>query len=355
MDKRNFHGNYFEDIKDKVICNLYEYFREGAVAEQEKAMNKEVVEKVSTETHELLDEEDDFMMSFYMENLSKIEVPEIKIQEQLRAKKRSETEDLLKSNIESEVESYVQYCLQLNLLEEIKDNPTDECKKYMPSTSKGDKRIELKLTTYHKYFDVLLWWKKKQDKFAYMGKVVPIIMGKPTHNGFQERVFSRGTYKDDALRTRIKESNFEMSVLNSLNHGYVDEIRKKMEFCRDEKEEEIENEKIRLSLQEFYKTASKPIVTVDECPRVKVPKKLERSNNNNEISKENKNDDGNDKMEHGNIMEDEDDETFSDEEMVDSEEGSDNEESIVEGNSVFLELEMSDKDEMEEDKKVESC
>jgi hypothetical protein len=77
-----------------------------------------------------------------------------------------------------------------------------------------------------KYFDVLTWWKVEgSKKFKELSLAANIFLGKPTHNGFQERVFSRGVYLDGKLKKRLKEENFEMSVLNSFNGKRVSDIR----------------------------------------------------------------------------------------------------------------------------------
>ena len=68
-----------------------------------------------------------------------------------------------------------------------------------------------------KFFDVLEWWKIKESMYPELAVGACIVLGKPTHNAFQERVFSRGTYTDTKLRKQLKEESFEMSVLNSVN------------------------------------------------------------------------------------------------------------------------------------------
>ena len=74
----------------------------------------------------------------------------------------------------------------------------------------------------YKYFDILEWWKKFGNKqWPELASAAAILIGKPTHNGFQERVFSRGTYKDCKLKQRLNEHSFEMSVLNSINSGLL--------------------------------------------------------------------------------------------------------------------------------------
>ena len=80
-----------------------------------------------------------------------------------------------------------------------------------------------------KFFDVLQWWKLVGDKkYGELGIAATIFLGKPTHNGFQERVFSRGTYSDTRLKKRLKEQNFEMSVLNAFNGKRIDSLKEKL-------------------------------------------------------------------------------------------------------------------------------
>lgn len=80
-----------------------------------------------------------------------------------------------------------------------------------------------------RFFDVLQWWKiVGENKYGELAVAASIFLGKPSHNGFQERVFSRGTYTDTKLKKRLKEENFEMSVLNAFNGKRVDNIKEKL-------------------------------------------------------------------------------------------------------------------------------
>jgi hypothetical protein len=79
------------------------------------------------------------------------------------------------------------------------------------------------------FFDVLQWWKiVGENKYGELAVAASIFLGKPSHNGFQERVFSRGTYTDTKLKKRLKEENFEMSVLNAFNGKRIDNIKEKL-------------------------------------------------------------------------------------------------------------------------------
>jgi hypothetical protein len=50
-------------------------------------------------------------------------------------------------------------------------------------------------------FNVLLWWKNGGSKlFPELGTGAAIMFGKPTHNAFQEQVFTWGVYQDNVLK-----------------------------------------------------------------------------------------------------------------------------------------------------------
>jgi hypothetical protein len=61
--------------------------------------------------------------------------------------------------------------------------------------------------------------------------VQQIFLGKPMHNGSQEQVFSRVIYLDGKSKKQLKDKNFEVSVLNSINGTRVlnigDSLQKK--------------------------------------------------------------------------------------------------------------------------------
>jgi hypothetical protein len=55
-------------------------------------------------------------------------------------------------------------------------------------------------------FDVFGWWQQLgRNKLKYLELCALIVLAKPIHNGFQESVFSRGTFTDDQLRRKMKE------------------------------------------------------------------------------------------------------------------------------------------------------
>ena len=69
------------------------------------------------------------------------------------------------------------------------------------------------------------WWELFGSKrWPSLGLAASIVLGKPSHNGFQERVFSRGTFFDDPLKQRLKEESYERSVLNSLTMEKIENL-----------------------------------------------------------------------------------------------------------------------------------
>jgi hypothetical protein len=70
---------------------------------------------------------------------------------------------------------------------------------------------------------LLSFWKDMCDKYEELG-VAALVLGKPTHNAFKERVFIRGTYTNTKLKKCIQQDTFEMSVLNAVNNKVVDDI-----------------------------------------------------------------------------------------------------------------------------------
>ena len=79
-------------------------------------------------------------------------------------------------------------------------------------------------------FNTLEWWKEVGVRtYPEVSVAAFIVLGKQHHNGFQERVFSRGTFTDDNLRKRLKEKTFEMCVLESLNLENVEKYENILE------------------------------------------------------------------------------------------------------------------------------
>lgn len=105
----------------------------------------------------------------------------------------------------------------------------DEFGNEMYNSMKAKHNIKLEKINNHKdalyvskFFNTMKWWQINEKKYPELAVAASIVLGKPTHNGFQERVFSRGTYKDSKLKKRLKEDSFEMSIINSVNAKVLD-------------------------------------------------------------------------------------------------------------------------------------
>ena len=101
-------------------------------------------------------------------------------------------------------------------------------------------------------FDLMKWWREYGSvEFKHMRVAAAVLLGKPTHNGFQERVFSRGTYADCRLKKKLKADNFEMKVLNSLNVSEITYIQQMIAIKKSSNRNTmVEN------LQAFFKNSN---------------------------------------------------------------------------------------------------
>ena len=70
--------------------------------------------------------------------------------------------------------------------------------------------------------DVFGWWKNVgMLRFPKIAVAASILLAKPFHNGYQERIFSRGTFTDNILRKRLREEQYEMRVLEGLTRHKI--------------------------------------------------------------------------------------------------------------------------------------
>jgi hypothetical protein len=132
----------------------------------------------------------------------------------------------VKAAVSTCVKEYVSFCRRIKLQPLLLKFGNEKYKKECREIDLARVNPPFNDTFYaQRYFDVTQWWLNKGAKrFPIVAVAASIVLGKPSHNGFQERVFSRGTFFDSALKQRMKEENFEMSVLNSLTQDKVSEL-----------------------------------------------------------------------------------------------------------------------------------
>jgi hypothetical protein len=166
----------------------------------------------------------------------------------------------LKENVQEEVQNYLNYCKDLNIEQLLDTYGTDE---YFTMKLNKDKTIKkifqsgdpLKCSN---LFDLMKWWRNYGcKKYQLLGSAASVALGKPTHNGFQERVFSRGTYQDCKLKKRMSEDGFEMAILNALNFRSLEDLQKKLTMSRPD------CSKLVINLKEFFVRANDPDVIIE--------------------------------------------------------------------------------------------
>lgn len=229
LDSDNFTAERIQQIYDKVKLFVIDLFKE-------KHLNKDEMCVKSTESEELKEDSkppavptnvlallatmDESTRMLYNARMN-TDKAGIVSENDTRVASDNETLERRKLDISNRIDcsflDYIDHCKKMDVLEVLKTigNETYEKEK---NTIVAERITIMKDVYYcYRYFDVLKWWKfQGSEKCPMLSVAAAIVLGKPTHNGFQERVFSRGTYFDHKLKQRMKESNFEMSVLNSL-------------------------------------------------------------------------------------------------------------------------------------------
>ena len=132
----------------------------------------------------------------------------------------------LEQKVEVEIRSYQVYCEEVKM-----EHLLELCgtQKYFKSREKLDKdesfHLAVKLrdaNNLRQYFDVLKFWKLiGSQRWPRLSTLAILLLVKPSHNGFQERVFSKGRYKDGWLQKRQHKDSNEISVLEAVNEAFM--------------------------------------------------------------------------------------------------------------------------------------
>ena len=130
----------------------------------------------------------------------------------------------LKNNIEKEFQSYVDYCKKINWTEVLSKHGTEKYKKLLKEKQVNEKKMNVNPRYTRSFFDVMGWWRDTGYKlFPKLAVGALIILAKATHNGYQERVFSIGTFLDTKQQKRREARHYEMDVLQRINSGMMQE------------------------------------------------------------------------------------------------------------------------------------
>jgi hypothetical protein len=164
--------------------------------------------------------------------------------------------------LEEEIETYFKYISSIDYVELIKSYPSNL---YDEKTFNEDQVLKVKDPIYAaRNFDVFGWWRHYgRNKFKYLELCALIVLAKPVHNGFQERVFSRGTFTDDQLRRKMKETTFEISILEAINCKTVDKYMD-MYKLKATKEKIADTVNFFWSGNKYLEESSKPNLSDDD-------------------------------------------------------------------------------------------
>lgn len=169
-----------------------------------------------------------------------------------------------KERVVKELQAFQFYCKGMDVKEELRTYCGTELFHNLHQQNKISYGQDPK--AYQKLFCLLSWWKiVGAPKFKLLAPAAAIIYGKPSHNAFQERVFSSGTWKDSRLKKRRKEKTFEMEVLESVNLEFTNSTYFQSIIAAGcsvgagiERTAELETKtKARQTIQNFYKKENK--------------------------------------------------------------------------------------------------
>jgi hypothetical protein len=209
--KKNARDEYKSALSQMLFNLFYDKISSTLQDTAARTEDKEPVKSLTTPSGA------DFLI-MQMVMRKRVEVDEV-------ASDRKEVADRVDQILKQEVDKYVKYILEVDYIDLIAQYPS---KMYNAETLDTDRVITFKDPLYTaSMFDVFNWWRTYGRKhFKLIEICALIVFGKPIHNGFQERVFSRGTFTDDQLRRRMKEETFEIAILESINCDVVDRYMK---------------------------------------------------------------------------------------------------------------------------------
>lgn len=274
IDKENFGTKAKLEVVDNVTIDfVFDLFKDGVETKARKHVQEESMTEVEEDSQEqvgaldssdeMVEEDDDFLTDLYKQ---------VQVEQTIDAS-TALTQDVLDQKykaleevIRSELQEYSYHCNQITdmvkLLQEHcgsdlffkelakKEMLTNKKKRKSDATRDMVEDINSKRDPQRiaPYFDLVQWWKKVgRLRFPHLATAASIMLGKPASNGYQERVFSSGTYYDSNLRKRLKEDHYEMQVLESMNSDLVKEA------LRHVHEVSVTTEGDQKLLQDFFK------------------------------------------------------------------------------------------------------
>jgi hypothetical protein len=231
IDSVHFTEELVEQYFSETVNWIFELFKNTVDNDSDKAVSiEEGTEQVDNELNLISNDNEDSdvidehaLRMYNLVKLNKQRGIHVGADDAAEALERKQSE--LKESIKRSMKAYRAECCKINIvawLDEYGNNLYKEMKK--KGKTLESIRVKHKDALYiAQYFEATTWWWVHEKTYPELALAACIVLGKPTHNAFQERVFSRGTYSDSNLRKSLKEENFEMSVLNAVNNKVTDE------------------------------------------------------------------------------------------------------------------------------------
>lgn len=244
VEGHQFDKNKIVEIINEMVDNVYELhintvYRKDAEESTRELANlekKSAAVENAVDEKEVIEVDDPFMNAIYKKFINKKTTTSGNEGVPARCTQHFENKrTVLKKEIQEEVQEYIDKCTNMDVMKilEIYGTP-----KFYEDQKKGI--LDLGKISYvndplviGQYFDLIKWWRNDgTQSYPRLSTAATIILGKPTHNAFQERVFSKGNYHDSSLKKKTTEVNFEMSLLNSLNFKALKDIQKELKLKR---------------------------------------------------------------------------------------------------------------------------
>ena len=103
----------------------------------------------------------------------------------------------LKKKVTDEFKSYVEYCKQMVWKEVLAKHGTEKYNKLLGNKTVNEQSLNINPRYTRTMFDVIGWWRFTGHRlFPRLAVAALIVLAKAAHNGYQERVFSIGTFLD---------------------------------------------------------------------------------------------------------------------------------------------------------------
>lgn len=221
IDKKNFNDTCINLYIEKAIEYVFDLFVD-TIEDRIDNANSPVNVVVRKPSRVAMDDDDE-MMELYKGVRTQVTSQNVVAMDRQQNVERARND--LRSRITASMDAYKRLCMEMNMIEYLDLNGNDLYKTMKAKNSLDAFKMDWDDALYYsKFFDATKWWMKHEQQFPELAMGATLILGKPTHNAFQERVFSRGTHTDNRLKKNLTEEAFEMSVMNAINGTQIDDI-----------------------------------------------------------------------------------------------------------------------------------